>query len=528
LTSEKKHKLSVFLIKQGYQTTQEFISSEIKHSVTIPLTTDITATLFFSPGHAEPPSWAKIFSGIPEFDKAKILNQHSKALLVFKSNDRWFCFTFGYAKHIINQGTYERNFGLLVALNLSDPTSFKSIDKTNISINPIQSRNQASKEIEIESMGFNNDIDILKSITARVQKTNVDDENQTLSGRDSVSISSAVELTTFPEIANHLFKAFSSNDYVEKYPWFDKVVQERDQAIIQKLDQLLVSKIKENETEEIWLAIPEIIDWDNTQGFTYKRYTQTNNTKKPGPVIVQDIDIENWVKEIDVQNLTLDTLYNKNIFIIDNDSHITSSINIYRCLNAELIIDNKTYILNDGDWYNINTNFENEVNSFYNNIKDSALKLPPYGSMKEPDYLKHVVAQNNSLCLMDRKLINYSGHSKIEFCDLYSSTKQIVHIKKYSGSSVLSHLFSQAVVSAQCFMFDSTFREKVNKNLDKAFQLADIEAPPITSNFEVCIAIMSSRAGSLHLPFFSKVNLRNAVVLLSNFGYKVTKLKINR
>lgn len=528
MASQRKHKLSVFLIKQDYQAATDFIAPEIGHSVQIPLTLEITGTLFYSTSHPTPPTWASIFEGIPEFDNAKILNQHSKALLVFKTNERWFCFTFGYAKHLINQGAYERNFGLIVALNLSDPTSLKSIDKTNISLNPIQSRNQASKEIEIESFGFNNDIDILKSITARTQKENVDDEDQTISGRDSISISSVVELNTLPEIANSLLEAFSSKSYLAKYPWFDKIIQERDVSVIQKLDVLLLEHIKQNETQKIWLAFPEIIQWENTEGFSYTPYKPSNNVKRPGPAILLDIDLNSWLNTINIENLTLEQLHNKHIYLLDKESRTTDSINIYRCLNAEVILENRTYILNDGDWYNINTNFEREINDFYNQIDDSAFSLPPYENMTEPVYLEYVVNGNDSLCLMDRKLIKYSGNSTVEFCDLYSNAKHMIHVKKYAGSSVLSHLFNQALVSAQCFMVDSTFREKVNERLCENFQLSDPSIKPEGSDFEVCIAIMSNQTGALDLPFFSKVSIKNVVSTIRGFGYKVTKLKINR
>lgn len=39
---------------------------------------------------------------------------------------------------------------------------------------------------------------------------------------------------------------------------------------------------------------------------------------------------------------------------------------------------------------------------------------------------------------------------------------------------------------------------------------------------------MSKEVGALDLPFFSKVSLKNTVNSISNLGYKVTKLKINR
>jgi len=250
---------------------------------------------------------------------------------------------------------------------------------------------------------------------------------------------------------------------------------------------------------------------------------------KPGPVVVKDVDLDSWVSTIDKDKLTIDNLKSRLIFSIDKDNRTTSSISVYRCMNAEINLDSKSYILNDADWYNINTDFETEINQFYHAIEESTLALPHYENMTEPVYLEHVVSIITSLFLMDRQLIKIGGgYSKIEFCDLYSSTQQIIHVKNYAGSSVLSHLFNQAFVSAQCFISSSDFREQVNQKLGAGFKFASHPNKPDTSTFEVCIAIMSKEVGALDLPFFSKVSLKNAVNSISNLGYKVTKLKINR
>lgn len=524
--SDKKHRLSVFLIKSTYENYQDFLMTNGCKTIEIPLTESIQGYLIYSGGFPSPPSWASIFTGIPSFDDARIVNQHSKALLTFKFDERWFCFCFGYSRHLIEQASYERNFGLIVALNISDPTAIKSIDKTNISHNPLQSREQTSREIEIVEFEFNNDVDILKSITAKVQRTG-NEEYETLSGRDSVSISSKIELQTFPEIANKLYQAYLKTDYLKKYPWFDKIIQERDVSIIEELDDELLELIKRERTNKVWLAIPEIIDWEKTQGFSYKNYRQSNNPEKSGPVIVKDINLESWLLNINIKDLTIDQLKNKKIFVLSMDNQVIREFSIYRCINAEITHLQKTYILNDSDWYNISESFVSEIDEFFVKLPTSKITLPPYGSMNEPNYLKYVVSNYNQFFLMDRKLIQIGGsYGRVEFCDLYSLNRQIIHVKNYASSSVLSHLFMQALVSSECFLFDENFRAQVNLILGDKFKIINHREKPEPKNYEICIAIMSKVAGELDLPFFSKVSLKNAANQISNHGYKISKLKI--
>jgi len=82
-------------------------------------------------------------------------------------------------------------------------------------------------------------------------------------------------------------------------------------------------------------------------------------------------------------------------------------------------------------------------------VPSSKIQLPSYGTNTEPSYLKSVAAGNGAYALMDRKEVMIGGgRSRVEFCDLYSNNKEIIHVKKYGGANLLSHLFSQALVSA--------------------------------------------------------------------------------
>jgi|SRR5579863_2319765 len=105
---------------------------------------------------------------------------------------------------------------------------------------------------------------------------------------------------------------------------------------------------------------------------------------------------------------------------------------------------------------------------------------------------------------------------------------KLVHVKRYGGSSVLSHLFAQGVVSGELFLGDAAFREKVNAELPTGFKLTDPQARPMPGNYEIIYAIISESKKDLDLPFFSKVTLRNARRRLQTLGYNVSIGKIQR
>ena len=102
----------------------------------------------------------------------------------------------------------------------------------------------------------------------------------------------------------------------------------------------------------------------------------------------------------------------------------------------------------------------------------------------------------------------------------------MIHVKKYGGSSVLSHLYQQGVVSGELFISSNRFRNEVNSRLSDDYKLDNVDNRPNTAEYEICYAIMRDVPGDLHIPFFSKVVMKNAVKRLQAFGYKVTKKKI--
>ena len=115
------------------------------------------------------------------------------------------------------------------------------------------------------------------------------------------------------------------------------------------------------------------------------------------------------------------------------------------------------------------------------------------------------------------------GGTPIEFCDVYTRQKQFVHVKKYSSSAVLSHLFFQGLVSAESF-FDQQFRISVNTKLTRDFTV-EVDDSIKAEDYEVVYVIAREGARKNqrpNMPFFSKVAFRNVSKRLKRYGFKVS------
>ena len=116
------------------------------------------------------------------------------------------------------------------------------------------------------------------------------------------------------------------------------------------------------------------------------------------------------------------------------------------------------------------------------------------------------------------------GKSSIEVCDVLTATKKLIHVKKNGGSSVLSHLFNQALVAGQAWL-DNGFRSQLRQKMLAAGESDCIREPFRSSEYEIIIAIINKFTDQRpKIPFFSKVAICFATTSMKNLGYSV-KLK---
>ena len=188
-------------------------------------------------------------------------------------------------------------------------------------------------------------------------------------------------------------------------------------------------------------------------------------------------------------------------------------------------------MLNDGKWFSVAKDFVERTNKDFAAIPLSGLTLPEYHGGGEGAYNASVAATQPAVYdLLDdkKKIMHGGGHGQVEICDLLSINRELIHVKMYGKSSVLSHLFSQGFVSGQLIQIDASFREKVCEQLAPTHKgLIDIGSKPAQDTFTVVYAIISDAPGpNLYLPFFSRVNLNNTQKILRGYGFKVELLKI--
>jgi uncharacterized protein (TIGR04141 family) len=154
--------------------------------------------------------------------------------------------------------------------------------------------------------------------------------------------------------------------------------------------------------------------------------------------------------------------------------------------------------------------------------------LPEYDDDSETSYNKRVAESDpGRFALMDHKPVSYGGSKGgLEFCDLYTRQGDLIHVKRYGNSSVLSHLFSQGLVSGELFQTEPAFRKEVNRVLPADYRLPDPNRRPAQDQYQAVFAVVSDVPGDLTLPFFSRLNMKHAARRLGGYGFRVARAKI--
>ena len=514
---------TIFLIKAEFQDDKSILNAKYVaelDSHIVGLADGTSAALYVKRAYPIQPRWAKILGSAvspPITEKS----QSPSAVLLVRSAGRVFALTFGFGRALLQAESWEQEFGLRFVLNSVDEDSIREIELSGFDALLQNKQAQSVRDANIDEFEFDVDQDVLRSIRGTPKSSTF---GRHVSGRDCVHISCQSDVTELPSLLAKILDESLKTTYVDKFSWVGRMKEVRSSTQRDSLDAVLVEKLKNENLDRTWIAPPEYTRWKDGSAFRYPfskgRY--------------EDIHLGTFLAILKgkdkLEGLNVDSLKRWRIEVIDENDTPQAEWSIYRCLYAEVEADGLTFLLNNALWYEIEEDFLKEVSEEVKTIPPLTIDLPSYNDADEEAYNLRVSQEEAHFCCMDRKTVELKkrGLTKIEFCDLYGLDKEMVHVKRYTGSSELSHLFQQGVVSAELFSHEPEFRKLVNDKLCDTHKMADPEGKLDATQYQVVYGIISKSKKDLSLPFFSKIVLRNAKRRLSELGYEIRIGKIAR
>ena len=476
--------------------------------------------LVVRPPRASQPWWAKWLAGsVPEI--GNLLASSNAALLVLRTSGRLFAITLGYGRGLMVLDAFERDFGLRVALNVIDPDSLVSVDAKTFEQLTLMTRSQTSRAAPLETFRVSKAEDIMKAVTGTPRAQAV--FGTRITGADAAKITYVPVVEELHEKCEQLLAAYQADDYKERFGFVDDLRVVRDRPRANALNGALLERLTAGDFNVTHMAPPEVIDVQDIEQFEFEQFP---GERSPS------LDIAWYCRTAlaDGGVLSVDMLRRNAVGVTYRGSDEVHQLwTVYDCIVAEIVEGDKRFILSGGTWYQVEEEFARRIGQ----AAEQRARQPeflPYAldDEFERDYNLRA-AQQEGVRHFDRLLARPAGaRSGIEFCDLLANGNQMVHVKRRSRSSTLSHLFAQAVISAETFLRDQTYRTEIcnklredNRHEDAAMIPAE---RPQSADWEVVYAILGTRDGdtATSLPFFSQLNFKLAAERLDSLGFRVS------
>ncbi|TCU33498.1 DUF6119 family protein [Rhizobium azibense] len=476
--------------------------------------------LFAGQAYSSPPGWISFFAEPDRANFNGLFGGQAAAVLFvrvdFRADDdqraetRWLAVCFGMGFQDLRPEALESQFGLKVALNKLGRERIKSMDTRRPEDATIQTRSQSSRTGEIFDFGIDMNRIILQAITG---KSGEDDFGGTLTGADGLKLSCETSYNDIDGKALQIVTSYGDNAFEEAFPWYGKITPIRDRARIGELDNELLARLAAGAIDGIHLAPPEIVDYQNIDRFKF-----SGSGRGDGH---DELRLVEYLALFgDERPLTLTHLKGDKVRVASEDGYFFDRWPVFKCLSAEIYIDGILYILAADEWYAVRDDFVAEINEAINGIPAINLGLPAYTpSEKEGDYNQRVIDDRDDIFLYDKNLVRFEGErGRVEFCDLLTSNRDLIHVKRRSKSQTLSHLFMQGYVSAEAFLDYPALREQIRDAMPAVALLVPAERPD-PAQYRIVYALLHE--GNSTLPFFSKVAFASINRQLRRMNYRV-------
>lgn len=476
-------------------------------------------------------------------------NRQPRGILIYsiieEKEENFYVMVFGPgAESFINRDKTVSDFGLKIAMNTCDPEAIKSIQTSQHESISIQAEKQIHMGAGLSIFDVDYDEEFFKKISGKAKKEY--SFISSITGTDRIQLkfdnNNKLSWEKLKEKTKLLNSLYNSKEYQStEFKAFDNMKYETNAAIIKALDDLLVEKLKNNNYEKISLTVPEIIDTERYT-FSYKN----NNNKEYEELLLEDLI--NAHKEIN----NIKTIKNWNIYKNDKALETTyKAWNAYQCFVAELDYSDKKYILFNGKWREISENFMENVNKYIkehhiefdentlNELDNNILIYDEQAKLNKESVYNETIAKNNSnIFLFDKAHIEIGNKPKYEVCDLFTTNKELVQVKRYeNGTASISHLFTQAKFYAEAFLIDKELRKNLRSFIsDSVLQATSInynkdsnkfvglipEERPIENEYTIVLCILTLKHINLQdLPFMTIYSIYQAHKFLTvNFNYQ--------
>ena len=403
-------------------------------------------------------------------------SESANGILLISLNNKIFAATFGRsAASCLLSKVLEPDFGIKTAMNMCGNEEIRQTKSQSNTITPTHIDRQVAKPSDSFTFGLNQAED-LRYISAHMKGQ----KNVTLQGRDTLTVKviGKDKLSWDKLIAQckKFLKAYVSTEFTKLFPNYKNFKAATD-AEAKALDQELINALKVEDFHKLNLGIPEFLSEEEYS------YSYTNHPTKEN-LIYAFLDPVQLKTCLNLSKVTIEQLQNKKIWAYSPvEDRILSYKKwyVYDCLNFEHKLGDDYFILSDGRWLKVDTEFYKTIEDF----TASSLRVEPcepaYAGIDISNHAKKRNEErifNDTVCDLRKSTVKFdraqlqigTGKSNKEFCDILDleddGVVRIVNCKPWKDASSMNYLFSQAKFYFESFLRDETFLADIRKHIE--------------------------------------------------------------
>lgn len=391
--------------------------------------------------------------------------QDRGAVFFFKIGDapHWCAWTFGRGWRYLDRGKLNPRFGVISVLNdltaAEDEAVFRKLQVRREAGVPQVVGRATFGDAPIGAFDLDEVWDAIKSIGGRTAEGNM--VYGSLSLVEAHPISEPNELEA---LSHQNLDKFKGTRYRERFGFLDQYIPVSDEPTIENLDSHLAESLREDPATAAFAYPSAIASFGSREMAVVVCFPGEPRNKGRTAVgsgaLAENSRLRNEADEIDLDS----TLR----FYGDDDFETRALLR--ECLAAQVVINDITYVLADGVYYEVDRDFVASLDSFLIQRVVELDAAPIYESSGEDHWLDAATQTGQFLKVHPTTFSLTDQVGSVELADIIAADGQLLHVKVGADTAAAAEVSRQAMASAEALlMYPDTAEWLVERQTEPPF-----------------------------------------------------------
>lgn len=474
----------------------------------------------------QPPNWGSALAQMTGYPFDHPTRSASAVLLVDLRTAR-YALTFGPAgRWLLRDGATEPDFGVRIALRTLQPDQVGAVARVALDLTSRTDQTQVPAGANVRFFTIDEYAEVVKRLSGTSGDLAISQQRRSGTVRMDGSHALRLRLVTTPDGLIHDLAAIEAAYHREPHDElaFIEGLRPMDVRHGESLTHArlaLAAALTEPDSDRVGLVMPLGLDAIDIDEFTVdvEGYRETFPEPDLAPIRKVLGDVSGTER--------IDALWRGHVWLSVAGEDGPERTRLRQWLAADLRVGQEWYVFHGGDFYRMTDRYRQTLHTGVDRLLQQApaLTLPAWPrDEEERDYCERVGREAAGFVKLDRKLMRDRTHKHgIEICDLFGPAGELICVKRARGSQELSHLFFQAMVSANSF-WDGGAAYQALRSMLPPDRRSDVQLRP---HFVFAIQLTKGELTADSLFSFAKVGLFSAARHLERLAMNVSVLSIS-